>query len=270
VGQNSWTHNCLARDENPTVSENRFLQGRIVHRVDHASDLWTVRVDPGSEFHFAAGQYATLGVSTEARLVERAYSIVSSPYERELEFFFELVPGGALTPLLHRLMPGDSISVRRSAKGRFTLDTQSGRTQHLLLCTVTGVAPFVSYARTLLEDGKAGRFKDEHKLYVIQGASHSRELGYREELTRISQECPWLTYVPTVSRPWTDPLWQGERGRVDDILREYIDRWSLTSRTTTAYLCGHPEMIDHGKAILRRVGWNSKTVKEEIYFALAA
>jgi len=87
------------------VSENRFLQGRIVHRVDHASDLWTVRVDPGSEFHFAAGQYATLGVPTPARLVERAYSIVSAPYERELEFFFELVRGGALTPLLYRLTP---------------------------------------------------------------------------------------------------------------------------------------------------------------------
>jgi hypothetical protein len=29
-------------------------------------------------------------------------------------------------------------------------------------------------------------------------------------------------------------------------------------------------MIDHGKAILRRVGWNSKAVKEEIYFALRA
>jgi hypothetical protein len=38
----------------------------------------------------------------------RAYSIVSSPYEQEVEFFFELVPQGELTPLLYRLNQGDS------------------------------------------------------------------------------------------------------------------------------------------------------------------
>jgi len=95
------------------------------------------------------------------------------------------VPNGELTPLLHRLNPGDPLSVRRAPKGRMTLDVSSGRHQHLLLCTVTGIAPFVSYARTLLEDWKAGRFKGEHQLYLIQGASHSREFGYREEMEHL-------------------------------------------------------------------------------------
>jgi ferredoxin--NADP+ reductase len=250
------------------MPDSKFLQARIVHRADHSADLWTVKVDPGGEFHFAAGQYATLGVPGAARLVERPYSIVSSPHERELEFFLELVPHGALTPLLHKLTPGDSISLRRSAKGRFTLDTQSGRTQHLLLCTVTGIAPFVSYARTLFEDWKTGRFRGEHTLFVIQGASHSSECGYREEMLHISSAVPWLTYVPTVSRPWADPLWSGERGRVDDVIRKYVDQWSLTPGATSAYLCGHPEMVEHGKGILRRAGWGNDAVKEEIYFVL--
>jgi ferredoxin--NADP+ reductase len=168
------------------------------------------------------------------------------------------------------LNPGDAISVRKAAKGRMTLDVSSGRPQHLLLCTVTGVAPFVSYARTLVEDWKGGRFKGEHQLYVIQGASHSREFGYREEMAQIAQAVPWLTYVPTVSRPWDDPDWRGETGRVEDVLRKYADQWSLGPRSTTAYLCGHPEMIDHGKAILRRHGWEKGAVKEEVFFVREA
>ena len=244
----------------------KFFQARITAREEFADDLWMIRVDPGIEFKFAAGQYATLGVEAEKGLVERAYSIVSSPYERELEFFFELVPQGELTPLLYKLGPGDLVTARKVPKGRFTLDTVTGRSRHFLLCTVTGVAPFVSFARTLHLDWKAGRFKGEHELFVVHGASQSREFGYREELERLAAEVPWLTYVPTISRPWDDAGWTGETGRVDDVIRKYSDQWSLNTDTTTAYLCGHPEMVEHGKAILRRRGWKKEALKEEIYF----
>ncbi len=247
-------------------SADKFLQVRITARDDFADDLWMIRVDPGSEFKFAAGQYATLGVPNEKGLVERAYSIVSAPHEPELEFFFELVPQGELTPLIYKLRPGDTLTARKVAKGRFTLDTTTGRTHHLLLCTVTGIAPFVSFARGLLTDWKEGRFKGEHRLYVVHGASLSREFGYRDEMERIAAEVPWLTYVPTVSRPWDDPEWTGETGRVDDLIRKYADQWGLDTSTTTAYLCGHPEMVEHGKAILRRRGWKKEALKEEVYF----
>jgi ferredoxin--NADP+ reductase len=249
-----------------TQGADKFYRGRIIERVDFGEDLWMTRVRPGGEFHFAAGQYATLGVETERGVVERAYSIVSSPYEPELEFFFELVPEGELTPLLYKLHPGDEVTMRKVAKGRFTLDTTSGRTRHFLLCTVTGVAPFVSYARTLIKDWKEGRFKGEHELFVVHGASRSREFGYQAELERLAAEVPWLTYVPTISRPWDDPDWSHETGRVDDVIRKYSDQWLLTGDNATAYLCGHPEMVEHGKAILRRRGWKKEALKEEIYF----
>ncbi len=251
--------------QSPDKSD-KFFQGRITAREVFADDLWMIRVDPGVEFRFVAGQYATLGVDTGERLIERAYSIVSSPYERELEFFFELVPQGELTPLLYKLGPGDSVMSRKVPKGRFTLDVTSGRTKHFLLCTVTGVAPFVSFARTLMKDWQEGRFKGEHQLYVVHGASRSCEFGYREELAAMAAEVPWLTYVPTVSRPWDDPDWTGETGRVDDLIRKYGDQWGLDSRTTMSYLCGHPEMVEHGKAILKRRGWTKDGLKEEIYF----
>jgi ferredoxin/flavodoxin---NADP+ reductase len=249
-----------------TPTPDKFFRGRITERVDFAEDLWMFRVDPGREFPFAAGQYATLGVEAAGGLIERAYSIVSAPYEPQLEFFFELVPQGELTPLLYKLVPGDEVVVRRGAKGRFTLDTTSGRTHHFLLCTVTGLAPFVSFARMLFKDWKEGRFTGEHRLYVVQGASRSHELGYREEMERLASEVPWLTYVPTISRPWDEPEWAHETGRVDDLIRKYGDQWMLSAKNATAYLCGHPEMVEHGKAILRRRGWTKDAMKEEIYF----
>ncbi|HMJ24068.1 MAG TPA: FAD-binding oxidoreductase, partial [Terriglobales bacterium] len=137
-----------------STAEDKFFHVRITQRRDFASDLWMIRVQAGGEFKFAPGQYATLGVERPEKRSERPYSIVSSPYEGEIEFFFELVPQGELTPHLYKLQVGDEMLMRKVPKGRFTLDTKSGRTNHLLISTVTGVAPFVSYVRTLQKDWK--------------------------------------------------------------------------------------------------------------------
>lgn len=243
----------------------KFYQARIVQRRDIAADLWSIRVQPGAEFKFLPGQYATLGVLTSAKHIERPYSIVSSPYESELEFFFELVPRGELTPALHKLQVGDEFTMRKVAKGRFTLEREVPR-NHLLVCTVTGVAPFVSYLRTLSSDARQNKFPDGHRLFLLEGASRSWEFGYSDELKRIAAEAPWFKYLPTVSRPWEDRNWAGEVGRVDDLVRKYTDSWGLTAENTFCYLCGHPKMIENSHGILARRGWAKEHIKEEIYF----
>ena len=248
----------------PTIE--KYYSARITERRDVADDLWVIRVEPGGEFNFMAGQYATLGVVAAEKHYERAYSIVSAPHEKFLEFFVELVPRGDVTPRLYACRTGDEITLRKVAKGRFTLDTASGHTNHLLLATVTGVAPFVSFVRSLYRQWKDAKFEGVHKLFLLDGASRSWELAYREELTRFAAQVPWLTYVPTVSRPWEDKSWRGETGRVDDLVRKYTDSWGLSPADTCAYLCGHPSMIENTKGILKRRGWESEAVKEEAFF----
>jgi ferredoxin--NADP+ reductase len=246
--------------------DNKFYRARISQRVDLAPDLWTIRVQPDGDFNFLPGQYATLGRVGPERRHERAYSIASSPYESELEFFLELVPTGELTPQLYDLQADDELVMRKIPKGRFTLDFSGRRTKHLLISTVTGVAPFVSYARTLYRDWKDGKFAGDHTLYLLNGASRSWEFGYLRELQTLAAEVPWLKYVPTISRPWDDLDWKGEVGRVDDLLRKYTDMWGLTGANTLGYLCGHPGMVEHSKNILGRIGFGRDNLKEEIYW----
>jgi ferredoxin-NADP reductase len=88
--------NELAMEETVSaiVSSDKHDTARIIERRDLSEDLWLIRVDPDGPFQFKAGQYATLGVDHADKRIERAYSIVSSPYEEGLEFFIELVPQG--------------------------------------------------------------------------------------------------------------------------------------------------------------------------------
>lgn len=248
-------------------ADEKHYRARVTHRVEIAPDLWAIRIDAGGPFNFAPGQYATLGLERPDQRSERAYSIASAPHEREIEFFVELVPHGELTPQLYDLQVGDQLLMRKVPKGRFTLETSKpGRTKHLLLSTVTGVAPFVSYARACARAWHEGTFPAGHKLFLLNGASRSWEFGYREELESLASAMPWLEYVPTISRPWEDEQWKGETGRVDDLLRKYADRWGITAENSIAYLCGHPEMIEHSKGILKRIGFQKEFVKEEVYW----
>jgi ferredoxin--NADP+ reductase len=250
--------------------DDKHYRARVTMRADFAPDLWMIRIDPSAEFRFAAGQYATLGIERDGRRLERPYSIVSSPYEKELEFFLELVPQGATSPPLYELQPGDQLLVRKIAKGRFTLDlSQPERMNHLLVSTVTGVAPFVSFVRTLFKDWKDDKFAANHKLFLLNGASRSWEFGYREELEDFAKRTPWFDCVFTVSRPWEDGSWNGEVGRVDELIRKYADQWGCTSANSIAYLCGHPEMVGHAKAILQRIGFGKENLKEEVFWVPA-
>src|SRR5207244_1561974 len=104
-------------------------------------DLWSIRVRPEAPIPFKPGQYVSLSVKEGEKLVERPYSVVSAPHEPELEFFFELVPHGELTPRLHKLQQGAQLFIRRKAKGLFTLGGRSGHKQHFFATTVTGIAP---------------------------------------------------------------------------------------------------------------------------------
>src|SRR6201998_2792613 len=146
-------------------STDKSYSARILERRDLSYDLWIIHVDPGGEYRYRPGQYATLGVVTPEKHYERAYSIASAPHEKLMEFFIELVPHGELTPRLFSRNVGDEIPLRKVAKGRFTFDTASGRMNHLLIATVTGVAPFVSYARSLYQQWNNGEFHGEHKFF---------------------------------------------------------------------------------------------------------
>ena len=248
-------------------AQANYCEAELIERTDISPNLAIFRFELPELPSFTAGQFATIGLAVDGEVVERPYSIVSSPHEPFLEFFIELVPGGSITPKLWELQLGSTILVRPRIVGQLTLDT--GVTHHLMLATVTGVAPFVSILRTQQIDRERGAVTN-HRFLVIQGASQSADFGpYRRELEELSRG-EWLTYIPTVSRPWAEPSWKGETGRIEDVLRKHADLLGFDDTNSIAYACGHPGMVANVKAILARARFRKDQIKEEKYFSLDA
>jgi len=241
----------------------KHIRGIVSERRDVSGELWIVRVRPEEKISFAPGQYVTVGLPADSKLIERPYSVASSPEEGELEFFLEAVPGGKLSPRLYEVPVGGEVYVRPSAKGRFTFDDGSGNRNHFMVATVTGVAPFVGMIRSLAA-GQGSAMP--HQVAILHSASASSELGYRNELAGLAERYSWFEYIPTVSRPWLDPGWPGERGRVEDVARKYLDTLGWMASSATAYLCGNPHMIRNMEGILERAGFPKASVKEETYW----
>jgi ferredoxin--NADP+ reductase len=243
----------------------KHVRAVVTSRRDISSDLWIVRLRPDEKIEFTPGQYAAVGLPGPDRLIERPYSIASSPRECELEFFLELVRGGHLSPHLYEIPVGGEVQVRLMAKGLFVFDHASGRPNHFMIATVTGVAPFLSMVRELAARADEGQ-PVPSRVALLEGASLARELGYCEELSSLAQRHSWFTYIPTLSRAWEDPAWSGERGRADDVARKHLDGLGFTPADTTAYACGNPEMIENVKGILDRAGFPKEAVKQEVYW----
>jgi ferredoxin--NADP+ reductase len=196
---------------------------------------------------FKPGQYCTIGVNG----IERAYSISSSPDEKWLELFVELVSEGELTPLLWKLAIDETVSIRPRAKGVFVLSPKFQ--SHFMVSTVTGVVPFVSILRDYFHKGETG-----HKFYVIEGASYPGEFGYDDELARMAADHPdTVKFVATVSRPTEEKSkdWTGETGRANTVVGKYLKEFNVDPANTLIYACGHPGMIEDVGVVAKEKGF---------------
>lgn len=204
-------------------------------------------------FQFKNGQFVTLGLRCDGKLVPRAYSIVSDPDEPDLEFLSIHVPDGPLTSQLAQCSVGDTVWINSKVTGSLTLDyVQPGRNLYLL-ATGTGIAPFISLIRG---DQVFERFETVILVHSVRTAA---ELTYREEIeARVGDR---LRYVPTVTR---EPHANNQRGA--DLFRSgelsrMLGLPDADPEFDRVMLCGNPQMNREMTAYLKDNGWTMTNYK---------
>jgi ferredoxin--NADP+ reductase len=247
------------------ATEDERYNATLVQRVDQHESLayFWVRFDE-EPTPFEPGQYMTIGVFVDGKIVQRPYSVASSPRvagDTGYEFYLRLVQGGTFTPILWDLPVGHRMRMI-GPKGKFILEPDDQR-KHLFISSGTGNAPFIAMMRDLLAAGTP------REAVFLNGVSHVRDLGYRDivEGWAASGEYP-VTFIPTVSRP-NDPAnadWTGRTGRVESIVGGVVEDLGLDPGDTIAYLCGNPDMIQSAEVTLLELGFPEPAVKKELYW----
>ena len=237
----------------------------LIARSDATESLasFFVKFD-GEPTPFESGQYMTIGVFAEGKLVQRPYSVASDPAvagSDGYEMYVRLVEGGLFTPLLWRLPIGHRMRMI-GPKGKFLLEPEDDRT-HLFISSGTGNAPFISMMKGMLRVGHP------RPAVFLNGVSYVSDLGYRDlvEDWQATGGYP-VTYVPTVSRQRApeNAGWTGRWGRVESIVEPVLDDLGLTPENTIAYICGNPDMILAAEETLLGRGFPETQVKKELYW----
>ncbi len=195
---------------------------------------------------FKAGQYIQFQVPEYEQCPEsvyRAYSIASPSHEPNgITLIVTRVPGGLATTYIHDILKEGDEVVFNGPYGDFYLRDSSR--EIFLVATGSGLAPIMSILHQIAEEGISRRTT------LIFGARHKKDLFYLEEMEALKQRIPDLEVILTLSRPEEEDRWEGERGRVTNVLEKIIK----DGADKEAYLCGNPAMVESCVELLTKKG----------------
>ena len=203
-----------------------------------AADIRTLRfrLPEGRNLDFLPGQYMQIVFNQPWERVLRAYSISSSPAEKQsFSLDVQLVAGGLVSSHLHAMQPGDQIEVT-GPFGDMTLSPQQHTSPLLLVAGGVGLAPLRSMVAALQATGFSA------PVFLFHGA-RSRENLYNEEFFRtLARSCPNFHYFPALSRPMLEDGWTGPKGMIHEILAEKLP--GLPAAGLLAFVCGPKPMME--------------------------
>jgi ferredoxin--NADP+ reductase len=184
--------------------------------VHHWTDrLFSFRTTRNPAFRFRNGQFTMMGVEVKGKPLLRAYSLVSANYEDELEFFSIKVQDGPLTSRLQHLREGDSILVSRKATGTLVLDNLAPGRNLYLLCTGTGLAPFLS----IVKDPET--YERFERVIVVHGVRWASDLAYGD--------------IVENALPNDELIGEYHLKDFDDVFQRYISADSPSEYVTTSH-----------------------------------
>jgi CDP-4-dehydro-6-deoxyglucose reductase len=240
-----WQKGIVTRIENATPTTRRF---------------W-IKIPNLETFDFTPGQFVTLDLPIHEKPNKRirSYSIASWPDGTNMfELVIVLLEGGAgSTYLFNEVFEGSELTLR-GPQGVFTLPQPLDKDIYMI-ATGTGIAPY----RSMLHYIKLHNVPHEN-MYLIFGTRTKSDLLYFEEMKRLEQEIEKFQYIPTLSRE----DWDGCCGYVHAVYENLVhQKMNGSSEVPPAkfYLCGWKNMIDEAKQRIQQLGYDRKSIHQELY-----
>lgn len=225
---------------------------RIENETPNTRRYW-IQIPELEKFDFIPGQFVTLDLPIHEKPNKRirSYSIASWPNGTNVvELVIVLLEGGLGTTYLFNHVDVGSELTLRGPQGVFTLDEEDYQKEIFMICTGTGIAPFRSMANYIK------LHNIPHKdMYLIFGTRKKIDLLYYEEMKNLDLEK--FHYIPTLSRE----EWEGRKGYVHAIYEELC----ANKQPALFLLCGWKVMIDEAKQRILAMGYDKKSIHQELY-----
>jgi ferredoxin--NADP+ reductase len=218
-----------------------WLEGKVLENRRWTGHLFSLRVE-APRLAFEAGQFVRIALEIDGEVVARPFSFVNAPQDPVLEFYGVVVPEGPLSPRLARLRAGDRLLVAPNPAGFLVLSEIPDAETLWLLCTGTGLAPFLSILRT---EAVWRRFRN---VVLVHAVRHANELVYGDMIFEFRKKGSFR-FVSMVSRETHSG---SLAGRIPAAIAD--GRLAIDAASSQVMLCGNPDMLKDTQAALAARG----------------
>lgn len=230
---------------------------RVTRVFSETPAIKTLRlVDPAGgpiPFNFLAGQFLTLTVAKDGKTIKRAYTIASSPAQRDyVEVTVKREDQGVVSRLLCDETREGALLQIAAPQGVFTF-TGAEANSIVLVGAGVGATPLMSVVRYLTDRGWA------KPIYLLLSLRSPADFLFREELEYLQHRHPNLLVAATMTRA-DGTEWTGAKGR---LTREFITQSVPDLPKHRVHICGPASMMDSVRSILLELGTLPENIKFE-------
>jgi len=247
---------------NPTAIptwQGQEIEALVSKIINETSDTRTYRfiADPVCLFDFKPGQFVTLTLDIGEQQVQRAYSISSSPGDREyLDITVKRVPDGHVSNwLADNLQLGDRVRLK-GPMGHFCLEPDALPKKILTLGAGSGVTPLMSMARYLNHE------ESQVDLAFYFSVRSMDEIIYEQQIHQLAKSNPKF-------RPIIVPTKQGETNSTLDasgrLNSNLIQKLVPDYKERQLYICGPQGFMNAAEDLFLSLGLSANQIHKESF-----
>ncbi|MGV6845244.1 MAG: 2Fe-2S iron-sulfur cluster-binding protein [Lutibacter sp.] len=211
------------------------------------------------EYQFIPGQYVNLKAIVNGIELRRAYSICSTPFDKDLKIAVKAIKNGQFsTYATSQLKAGDQLNVT-FPEGRFNLNVNSNQSKnYVAIAAGSGITPIMAMIKTVLIKEPKSNFT------LIYGNKTTEDTIFKTEIDQLLSDYPNQFYVQYVfSRAKEE---QALFGRIDEgIINFTLNKKIKINPIDDVFICGPEQLIDSAKSIFIEKGLDESQIHFELF-----
>jgi ferredoxin-NADP reductase len=238
------------------------LQLRCMQIVEETHDVKTFRfiAAPPKLFVYRPGQFMTLEVIVDGKVVRRSYTISTSPSRPlVISVTVKRVEGGVMSNWLHNNLKAGDTLFADGPHGKFScIDDENNR--FLFISGGSGVTPVMSMSRWLFDTSPGA---DIHFLHFARSPV---DLIFESELNLLGRNSSGFKAEFVVSNVGSRTDWPGRTGRIS---AEMLSSACPDFKARSIYVCGPPPFMDATQSMFEGLGFPMERFHKESFGGVA-
>ncbi|MGZ3806728.1 MAG: FAD-binding oxidoreductase [Bacteriovorax sp.] len=240
---------CLHKITSPlsliaTTEGTNSARATIERQIKLSASVMEITIHLKDDLNFKAGQFVNI-VRSDGLC--RSYSIANLPLDNQIKLHIRHVPNGKMSNwLFTNSLIGTELTIKGPVGDCF-YRSDFKEDNILLIGTGSGLAPLFGIVQDVLQS------QHSKEINLFHAAIDEEGLYLCDKLRSLEERYPHFHYHPCVKRG------DNERYLVGDVVN-IISDLVLSERSTTAFVCGDPMIVNKLKQIIFLKGVPSKKI----------